>query len=189
MLCYRTFGGLTVPPFFSEHVLPTYASVIGFELAPNRPRSSPVVTWNGWHQYLLHKIRLEPDATFAHIMRVGAALGLQLHLKRTDFPAMPNPAAQAKEEQFKTQIFAMARGAFGAGATGLQGTLAAHASAAPTAGHSHAGASHGHQNAAASHGHQNAESGAHMALGIIKNVTKFANSQAGQNLFGGGGGS
>jgi len=183
MMCYRTFGGLTVPPYFSEHVLPTYAATIGFELAPNRPRNEPVVTWNGWHQYLLHKIRLEPDTTFAHVMRVGAAMGLQFHLKRTDFPAMPDPAAQAKETEFKTKIFAMARGASGAGAVGSHVGVGVHATSASTTTHSHTSGSHG------SHGHHNAENGAVMALGIIKNVTKFANSQAGQNLLGGGSGS
>ena len=181
-MCYRTFGGLTVPPYFSEHVLPTYAATIGFELAPGQPRNEPIVTWNGWHQYLLHKIRLEPETTFTHIMRVGAAMGLQLHLKRTDFPAMPDPAAQAKETEFKTKIFAMARGAVGGAAIGSHVGVGAHSTVASTAGH-HATQSH----ASGSHGHHNAENGAIMALGIIKNVTKFANSQAGQNLLGGSG--
>lgn len=118
MTAYRTLGGLTVPPYYGEYVLPTYASVVGVELVPNRPPTAPVVSWAGWHHFLLHKIKLEPEASFMHLARLVAALAIPIPLTRADFPLFPDPTAQAKEAQFKTQIYALARRSMGAGVVG-----------------------------------------------------------------------
>jgi hypothetical protein len=85
-------------------VLNLYCSIIGVELTTHRPPSAPVVTWNSWHHYLLHKIKLELEAAFMHPMCLGAALGLHPGLKRSDFTKVPDAAAQVKEAQFKTRI-------------------------------------------------------------------------------------
>jgi hypothetical protein len=175
MTAYRSLGGLTIPPYFGEHVLPTYATIIGIELAPNKPKTQPVVTWNGWHFYLMHKIKLEPDTTFMHLMRVGGALGLQLALQRRDFPAMPDPAAQAKEQQFKTRIFAMARDA------GLESGQAV------AAGGAGRGRGRGRGQAVAGGTAQGTAQtlvtpeNTKLALGILNGVVKLANTEANQN--------
>ncbi|OCK80552.1 hypothetical protein K432DRAFT_382110 [Lepidopterella palustris CBS 459.81] len=118
MKAYRTMGGLTVPPYYGEHVLPTYASVVGIELVPNQPRSAPIISWNGWHQFLLHKILLEPETTFYHITRLLTALNLQISLNRTDFPLAPDPNALVKEARFRTEIYGLIRMGMRAGAMG-----------------------------------------------------------------------
>ena len=115
MAAFRTLGGLTVPPYYGEYVLPTYISVIGIETIPGQPRTAPVISWNGWHAFLVHKIKLEPETVFMQISRVSSALAVPFTAARADFPIMPDPVAQAKESQFKTQVYALGMGAFGAG--------------------------------------------------------------------------
>jgi len=118
MMAYRTLGGATIPPFYGEQVLPTHAAVVGIELIPNQPSNAPVISWNGWHQFLLQKILFEPEAHLLHFSRVLAALGIPITLTRADFPPAPDPSAQVKEAQFKTQIYALARAGLGVGAFG-----------------------------------------------------------------------
>ena len=118
MTAYRTLGGLTIPPYYGEYVLPTYASVIGIEVVPHRPQSAPVITWNGWHQFLTQKILFEPEASFLHLTRVLAILHVPIVLQRADFPNTPSPQAQAKEFQFRTAIYALAQRGLTAGALG-----------------------------------------------------------------------
>lgn len=108
-----------------------------------------------------------------HLIKVGTALGVPLTLRRSDFPATPDPAAQAKEAQFRTQIYAMANSAFGAGrfrGVGMRG--------------------HGVGAGAASHGHGqgggSANEGAKLAFGILKGAAKFANNAGGGGMMGGG---
>lgn len=123
MTAYRTMGGLTVAPYYGEYVLPTYASVVGVDLVPGQPRNAPVVSWSGWHQFLMQKIMAEPEATFRHLLRVCPALGIPINFSRADFPASSFPAAEIKEASFRTQIGMMAQralgGGMGAGAVGL----------------------------------------------------------------------
>ena len=81
---------------------------IGIELVPNQPQTAPVVTWNGWHQFLLQKILLEPDATCSHLGRLLVALKIPMALTRDSFPASPSPQAHAKEARFRTAVHALA---------------------------------------------------------------------------------
>lgn len=127
---YRTLGGGTIPPYYAEHVIPTYAQVVGFELVPNQPRGAPVLTWNGWHQFLMQKTLAEPEAHFYHLARVLAALRIPIVLRRADLPLAPDPVAQAKEVQFKTQIYSMARLGMAAHAFGGGSHASAHAGGA-----------------------------------------------------------
>jgi hypothetical protein len=115
MTAYRAMGGLTVPPFYGEHVLPTYASMIPIDLIPGQNRTAPIVSWAGWHQYLLQKIMAEPEATFRHLLRVCPALGVQITFNRSDFPLASFPGAEVKEAMFKTQIYGMAQRAMSGG--------------------------------------------------------------------------
>lgn len=121
MIAYRTMGGATVPPYYGEQVLPTYAAIIPIDLIPNQPHSAPVVSWSGWHQYLLQKTLAEPDATFRHLQRACPALGVTIPLNRMDFPMGSFPNAEAKEGQFRTQIYGMAQRAMTMGAIGGTG--------------------------------------------------------------------
>jgi hypothetical protein len=128
MTAYHTLGGAIVPPYYGEYVLPTYASVIGIDLIPNQPPTAPVLSWKGWHQYLLQKIRSEPQATFMHLSRLLFALNEPMTLTIADFPVMPDPQAKAKEAQFRIQIYSMARmrlgaGVFGGGRGGMGGGM------------------------------------------------------------------
>lgn len=108
MKAYRTLSGATLPPYYGEYVLPTYASMIGIELVPNQPRTAPVVSWNGWHHFLLQKILAEPEATFYILARLLTVLNVPISLIRADFPLAPDPAAQAKEARFRTEIYSLA---------------------------------------------------------------------------------
>lgn len=67
MSAYRMLGGDTIPPYYGDQVLPAYASMISLDLNPNQPREAPVVSWAGWHQYLLQKIMCDPGAAFRHL--------------------------------------------------------------------------------------------------------------------------
>jgi len=118
MMAYRSLGGASVPPFYGEQVLPLYASIIPIDLVHNQPRDKPIVTWSGWHQYLLQKILAEPSATYQHLVRVCVALGLPFNLNREDFPMASLPSAQVKENLFLTQIYALAQKGISAGAFG-----------------------------------------------------------------------
>jgi len=121
MSAYRTMGGLTVSPFYGQYTLPTYASIIPIDLVPNQPQGAPVISWKGWHQYLIQKIMAEPEATFWHLQRVFPALNVRMTLNRADFPAVPFAGAEVKEATFKTQVAMMARGAMGGRALGSFG--------------------------------------------------------------------
>jgi len=121
MMAYRTMGGATVPPYYGEHVLPTYAAIVPIDLIPNQPRGAPVVSWSGWHQYLLQKILSEPEASFRHLQRACPALGITIQLNRVDFPMGSFPNAEAKEGLFRTQIYGMAQRAMRMGAIGGTG--------------------------------------------------------------------
>lgn len=118
MMAYRTFGGATIPPYYGEQVLPTYASIIPIELIPNQPREAPVLSWNGWHQFLLQKISVEPEAAFRHIQLACSALGIPIVFNRMDFPMVAFSDAVAKETLFRTRIYGMAQSAMTMGALG-----------------------------------------------------------------------
>jgi hypothetical protein len=135
LTAFRTLGGLSVPAYYASHVLPTYIAVVGIDVVPGRPRGSEVITYNGWRIFLRQKMLQNPDEMFMCIRNAAAALGVRLQtpLARTDFPAAPDPGAVALEQQFKTQIYSMLRGAAAMGAFGGGGH--------------HAKPSHGHGNA------------------------------------------
>lgn len=84
---------------------------------------------------------------------------------------MPDPSAQAKEAQFKTQIYAMANSAFRVGRFGGMGMAQGFGASA---------ASHGQ-----GQGHGSANEGAKLAFGILKGAAKFANSTSGGGMGGG----
>src|ERR1051326_6208634 len=106
---FRTLGGATIPPYYAENVIPTYAQVVGIELVPNQPRGAPIMTWNGWHQFLMKKIKAQPDTTFFLLTRVLPALRVPIVLNRADLPLAPDPVAQALDVQFTTQIYSVVR--------------------------------------------------------------------------------
>lgn len=78
--------------------------VIGAERVPNLP--SAVLTWDGWHTYLHHKVLAMPSDTFTHLLAVFRALGIQLPhpLTRGDLPLHPDPEAAAREQKFQIDI-------------------------------------------------------------------------------------
>lgn len=164
MTAFRTLSGAVLPPYYSSHVLPTYIRIIGIETLGQQP-SGPVISYNGWRQFLIQKILSNPDEQFMHYPRAAMALGVQLPqpLTRSDFPPMPSAAAMAKEQQFKTQIYAMAQGRLAGGVV--------------VGGHSMAG---GH----AAGGHQGGGDGK-LAASAVHGLAKIA-LNGGVNLFTGG---
>ena len=104
MTAYRNMSGQDIPPYYGEYVLPIYAYTIGIELVPNRPSTSPALTYSGWRQFLTQKILSAPDASFTHLTRALSALRVPMNLRRTDFPSAPHPYALAMEQRFQLTI-------------------------------------------------------------------------------------
>ncbi|KAF7976312.1 hypothetical protein HWV62_7021 [Athelia sp. TMB] len=101
---FKKLGGKKIPPYFESHVLPVYYDIIGAERVPGLPTA--VLTWDGWHTYLQHKVLAMPADTFTHLVAVLAQLRIQLPhpLKRGDLPLHPHPEAAAREEKFQVDI-------------------------------------------------------------------------------------
>jgi hypothetical protein len=87
VITYRTMGGATVPPFYGEHVLQTYELVAGIDLIPAQLRGAPVVSWNGWHRYLLQEILAAPEETFLHLSRLLVVLNISIILPTPTSPS------------------------------------------------------------------------------------------------------
>ncbi|KAH8652421.1 hypothetical protein BX600DRAFT_472549 [Xylariales sp. PMI_506] len=130
MVSFRTIGGLAMPPYYAEYVLPIYAQVIPIEVIPGaRHAGGPVVSWSGWHQFLLQKLLVEPQQVYLQLTRVCAAFSLPFTFSPADFPPLPNPVAQAKEQRFRTEIYTLAqRSLSGGGGFGLFGGGGQHGS-------------------------------------------------------------
>jgi len=80
---------------------------IAAERVPGMPN---ILTWDGWHTFLHHKIIALPSDTFTHILAAIQALGIRLPhpLTRGDLPLHPHPEADAREQRFQTDIRALA---------------------------------------------------------------------------------
>ena len=104
MIAYRNMSGQDIPPYYGEYVLPIYAAIIGIGLVPNRPSTSPALTYTGWRQFLTQKILSAPDASFTHLTHALSALRMPVNLRRTDFPTTPHPYALVMEQQFQRTI-------------------------------------------------------------------------------------
>jgi len=110
MTAFRQMGGKSIPQYYGSHVLPVYYNTIGAECVPGMPKLN-VLTWNGWHTFLHHKVAALPSETFSHLLAVLQALRIQLPkpLTRGDLPLHPHPEAAAREEKFQQDIRALAR--------------------------------------------------------------------------------
>jgi len=105
---WRKLGGQSIPPYFESHIIPVYYDTIGAERVPGQ--SAAILTWNGWHTYLQHKVLAMPSETYAHLVAALVALRIQLPqpLQRGDLPLHPFPEAAAREQKFQVDIRALA---------------------------------------------------------------------------------
>ncbi|KAJ6628738.1 hypothetical protein B0H10DRAFT_1989054 [Mycena sp. CBHHK59/15] len=99
---FRQLCGKSIPPYYETHVLPMYYQTIGAECVG----SNNVLSWEGWHTFLAHKILSSPDEMFAQLGAALRGLNMQLPwpLVRSDFPAYAYPDAAARELQFQQGI-------------------------------------------------------------------------------------
>ncbi|KAI1876515.1 hypothetical protein JX265_004041 [Neoarthrinium moseri] len=118
LISYRTLSALSVPPYYGEYVLPTYAAVIPIELIPNQPPTAPVVSWRGWHQFLLQKILAEPGQTYVGLTRLFGTFGMPVWFGAGDFPRAADPLAVGKEQRFRAEIYALAQRSLSSGSSG-----------------------------------------------------------------------
>jgi hypothetical protein len=102
---FVAYSGGKIIPGFSEWVLPTYASMIGFEIIYKN--NEPVVTWKGFYQCLQHQFLAMPNEKFLEMTRLISNLGIVMpqQLARSDFPAIPNPMEKMKADQVYDQMF------------------------------------------------------------------------------------
>jgi len=109
MTVFRRIGGKSIPPYYESHVLPMYYDAIAAETVPGIPNRN-ILTWNGWHALLHHKILALPSDTYTHLLTAIQALGIKLPqpLTRGDFPLHPHPEAAAREQRFQQDIRALA---------------------------------------------------------------------------------
>jgi len=117
MTAFRQMGGKSIPQYYESHVLPVYYNTIGAECVPGMLKPN-ILTWDGWHTFLHHKVAALPSETFSHLLAVLRALGIQLPqpLTRGDLPLHPHPEAAAREQKFQHDIRALARTAMHVGA-------------------------------------------------------------------------
>jgi hypothetical protein len=82
---------------------------IAAERVPGMPEQN-ILTWEGWHTYLHHKVVALPSDTFAHLLAAIRAFGIRLPhpLTRGDLPLHPHPEAAAREQRFQLDIRALA---------------------------------------------------------------------------------
>lgn len=78
--------------------------IIGAERVPGQ--QAAILTWDGWHTYLQHKVLAMPSDIFTHLVAALVMLKIQLPhpLKRSDLPLHPHPEAAAREQKFQTDI-------------------------------------------------------------------------------------
>ncbi|KAI0134184.1 hypothetical protein BJ170DRAFT_591170 [Xylariales sp. AK1849] len=103
------YAGYALPPYWAEYIVPTYAAIIPIELIPGQAPAEPVLSRHGWNQYLFQKIIAEPQTTYFHLTRLCGRFGIPFKLSMSDFPLLPDPTAQAKENRFSTEIMAFAQ--------------------------------------------------------------------------------
>ena len=127
---FRRMSGKPIPQHFGSHVLPLYCECIlslhalsyarstdvplldkhiGAECVPNTPKPN-ILTWNGWHTFLYHKIVVAPSETYTHFLSAIQTLGIQLPqpLLRGDLPLHPFPEAVNREQNFQQEILRLA---------------------------------------------------------------------------------
>lgn len=65
-----------------------------------------VLTWDGWHTFLHHKVTATPEDTFAQLVNAIRILKINLPhpLTRADLPLHPFPEASAREQKFQVDI-------------------------------------------------------------------------------------
>lgn len=65
-----------------------------------------VLTWDGWHTFLHHKITAMPEDTFMQLINAIRILKINLPhpLTRTDLPLHPFPESSAREQKFQADI-------------------------------------------------------------------------------------
>lgn len=78
--------------------------IIGAARVPGMPTA--ILTWDGWHTYLHHKVLALPSDTYKDLIAVLGQLNIQLPhpLSRGDLPLHPYPEAAAREQRFQTDI-------------------------------------------------------------------------------------
>jgi hypothetical protein len=126
MIAFRRMAGKSIPPYYESHVLPIYCKcvpwftsdvsvlkttddAIAAETVPGMPIRN-ILTWNGWHAILHHKILALPSDTYTHLLTAIQVLGIKLPqpLTRGDLPLHPHPEAAAREQRFQQDIRVLA---------------------------------------------------------------------------------
>jgi hypothetical protein len=73
------------------------------DLGNNSPRN--ILSWNGWHTFLEHKVKQDPNDAFNHLTLVinQLRIGIPAPLQRSDLPMIADPNAVMREQQFRQQ--------------------------------------------------------------------------------------
>lgn len=116
----KSVEGSRFRSIFESHVLPFYCklqslSALAYivliisdstiqaetDLGNDSPRN--ILTWNGWHAYLEHKVKSDPNDAFNHLSQILSQLRIDIPkpLQRSDLPMNSDPNAVVVEHQFR----------------------------------------------------------------------------------------